>query len=158
MALISFNADMKIKVVFPPLTKSLSGGDRNKIGQTGTFKYEPRPQVETAQAINTETNFTPSTPEQDRFQKLGEDLDDLIAQAEKIEKVFRKRAAGIAFEYDVNNIQNESLIEAERDIFGVASGRVTYAMYEEILALEEKINKWISHQSIINDGSLGGVA
>ena len=64
---------MKIKVIFQPLTKSLSGGDRSKIGQTGTFKYEPRPQVETAQAVNTETNFTASTPEEDRFKKLGND-------------------------------------------------------------------------------------
>jgi hypothetical protein len=158
MPAISFNADLKIRVVFPTLTKSLPTSDRNKLGQTGTFKYEPRPQVETAQASNTETNFTASTPQKDRFNKLGEDLDDLIAEAERIEKVYRERSQGIVFEYDPANAQNEALATAEREIFGSASGRITYTMFEQILNLEEKINKWISHQSIINDGQLNGVA
>jgi len=157
MALISFNADMKIKVVYPQLTKQMSGSDKNYLGQTGTFKYEPRPQVETAQANNTEVNFSPSTSEKDRFNKLGENLDDLIAQAEKVEAAYRKRAEGVVVEYDVTDANNESIVDAENTLFGGASGKITYAMYERILDFEDKINKWISHQSIINDGKLNSV-
>lgn len=148
---------MKIRVVYPQLTKKMSGSDKSYLGQTGTFKYEPRPQVETAQVGNTEVNFSPSTPEKERFSKLGENLDDLIAQAEKIEAAFRKRAKNIVVEYDPTDAQNESLTDAESTLFGAASGRITYAMYERILEFEDKINKWISHQSIINDGKLNGI-
>lgn len=157
MASINFNADMKIKVVYPQLTKKMSGSDKSQLGQTGTFKYEPRPQVETAQASNTEVNFSPSTPQKERFNKLGVDLDDLISQAEKIEAAFRKRAADVVVEYDALDIANESISDAEATIFGVASGKITYAMYESMLEFEDKINKWISHQSIINDGKLNSV-
>lgn len=156
MAHINFNADVKIKVVFPLVTKSLKGDDRGRLNTTGAFTYSPKPQVDSAQSAITAVDFKEPVSNKVRAAKLRDNLGDLLTEIEKVKGFMAKKAKNIVFEYDPLLTQNELYAEAEETLFGVASGKITYAMFEQILNFEEKVDRWIAHKSIANGGSLNG--
>lgn len=156
MAVVNFNADIKIKVVFPNVTKSLKGDDRTRINTTGAFTYTPKPQVATAQSVMTDVEFKEPLSNKERANKLHGRLEDLLSEIEKVKAFMAKKAKNVVFEYDPSLTQNEIYADAEETLFGVASGTITYAMFEQILNFEEKIDRWIAHQSIANGGTLNG--
>lgn len=157
MAHISFNADCKVKVVFPNVTKSMKTQDRGRLNATGSFTYTPKPQVEVAQSVLEDSVSTEIPTTKERSAKLQAGLGNLLEEIEKIKTFMRKKAKGIVFEYDPTLTKNESYSDAEETLFGVASGTITYDMFEQILGLEEKIDRWIAHQSIANGGTLNGI-
>jgi hypothetical protein len=156
MAQISFNADVKIKVVFPYVTKSLKTGDKSRVEATGAFTYTPKPQIDTARRNITESNFQEATSNKDRAERLKAGLSDLLSEIAKIKAVMAKRAKNIFFQYDPMLTSNEAYADAEETLFGFASGTITFDMYQAVLDFEEKIDKWIAHKSIANGGNLGG--
>ena len=156
MAHINFNADVKIKVVFPIVTKSLKGDDRSRINTTGAFTYTPKPQVPSAQSTMTSVDFKEPISNKERAEKLHGRLDDLLKEIDKVKAFMAKKAKNVVFEYDPTLTQNEIYADAEETLFGYASGTITYAMFEQILNFEEKIDRWIAHQSIANGGTLNG--
>ena len=158
MASINFNADVKIKVVFPNLTKGISSSSRAQVTDTGAVKFEPRPQVDATRVAGLQGEFTEEIPQNERVEQLGQDLDTLIDEARKILKAFKKRAKRIQLEYNPDAPVNEALVEAEENVFGTRSGTITMDMYDQMLDLEERINKWLTHQSILNGGVIDGVA
>ena len=144
--------------LFPQLTKSLAGASREQITDTGAVTYQPRPQIETAKNSANLNDFTESPLQSEKVEELGKNLDELIEEATRLQKAFRKRAKNIVLEYNPDLLQNEGLAEAELNLFGTKNGEITYDMYEQILDLEEKIGRWLTHQSIINGGTIDGVA
>lgn len=156
MAHINFNADVKIKVIFPLVTKSLKGDDRTRLNTTGSFTYTPKPQVDSAQGAIMAADFKEPVSNKTRAAKLQSNLGDLLAEIEKVKAFMAKKAKNVVFEYDPNLTQNELYADAEETLFGVASGTITYAMFEQILNFEEKVDRWIAHQSIAGGGSLNG--
>lgn len=158
MAQINFNADFKIKVVYPYLTRSLTKDDKTRIGATGSFRYTPKPQVDSAQSANTTANYKEPASTKERAAKLQDGLLDLLKQIEQISQSMSKRAKGVVFKYDPALAENEEYTDAEETLFGFASGVITFDMYKQILDFEEKIDRWIGHQSIENNGKINGVA
>lgn len=158
MAIVSEDFDVKVRVVFPFLTKSLSTDDNQQINATGNFNFEPPPQVDTAQGLGTGESPVTETTAEDRAEGLKNDLGDLLKRFNRIQEAMKKRSQHIILRYDPELTENEALANAETDLFGVASGAITYAMYEQVIGYEEKVNKYISHLSIENEGVLNGRA
>lgn len=152
MAAISFNADIKIRVVLPLVTKQLNSSQRERVGASGAFPYQPRPQIDTARSFAESEERTIDNTE--RSEALKKRFDNMMIDLDKIQKAIRKRARNIVFEYDPNLTKNESYADAEETLFGYASGTITYDMYEQILELEKKLDAWIRHASVANGGTL----
>lgn len=158
MAAVTETFDIKIRVVFPFLTKSLPTDDSARINATGNFNFEPPPQVDTAQGAVVSQSSVKEISKPERVQNLKTGLNDLMADFDLIQKVMKKRAGHIALNYDPELTKNEALASAEMDLFGASTGRITYAKFEEVLAYHEKINKYIAHMSIENGGPLDAVS
>lgn len=152
MAQISFNADFKIRVVLPLVTKPLGSEQRQRVGASGAFPYQPRPQIETKASLTRDLGELPSAEE--RSEKLKTRFNNMLIDLEKIRKAIRKRAKNIAFEYDPLLTKNEAYADAEETLFGFASGVITYDQYEQLLEFEKKLDAWIRHASIANGGAL----
>ena len=104
----------------------------------------------------TDVEFKEPLSNKERANKLHGRLEDLLSEIEKVKAFMAKKAKNVVFEYDPSLTQNEIYADAEETLFGVASGTITYAMFEQILNFEEKIDRWIAHQSIANGGTLNG--
>jgi hypothetical protein len=158
MAVIIENFDVKIRVVFPFLTKSLPKNDSSRINATGNFNFSPPPQVDTAQGLVLEESPVKGQNYTERVDNLKSGLDQLMIDFDKIQDIMRKRSQHLILTYDPELTENEALANAEIDLFGSASGRITYQMFEQVLAYQEKINKYISHLSVENGGTVERVA
>lgn len=158
MATVSDNFDVKIRVIFPFLTRSLPVDDNTRINATGNFNFEPPPQVDTAQGLIVSESPVKEKTRKEKADDVKKDLCDLLLEFDKIQDVIKRRSKHITLKYDPELTKNEALADAEIEIFGQASGRITYDMYEQVLAYQEKINKYISHISIENGGQLDSVA
>lgn len=158
MAAVTDNFDVKIRVVFPYLTRSLPKNDNDRINATGNFNFNPPPQVDTAQGLILDPNPVKELSNESRIENLKTGLDNLLDDFDKIQEAMRKKASHLVLVYDPELTENEPLANAEKELFGSASGRITYKMFEEVLAFQEKINKYISHLSIENRGTLSRVA
>jgi len=155
---ISKTFDVQINVVFPFLTKILKEKDSDRIKASGSFNYESVPQVETAQGRKVSLNFQKADSNAVRMEKMKSDLQGMIDDFNRIEKVLEQRSQHIEFKYDPEASQNESLTDAEETLFGTASGNISFEMYKKVLEYEERIDRYISHQSIENGGPFSGVA
>lgn len=158
MAAETEDFDVKIRIIFPSLTKSLPQKDSERINATGTFNFEPQPQVDTTQGIAATEDFVQETNNKERVATLKNNFDEMIAELDRIGAAFEKRAKHITLEYDPELAENEALANAEMDIFGSVSGKITYEMFKQTVDFENKINKFISHQAIENEGVFGSVA
>lgn len=157
MARITLHADVRIHIVFPFFTKSLSSTQRDRVIATGSFPYVPKPQVESVQGSAAATASTQEELSVDeRVNNLKKEFDELLERLRKIKKAAQKRAKNVVFEYDPTLTDNEIYADAEETLFGFASGTITYAMYESILDFEKKIDKWIGYDAMIKAGSANG--
>ena len=152
------NFDVKIQVVYPYLTKSLNNKDRETVKAIGTFKFESRPQVETATSGAVQNNFVKAKSAADRAQTLKDKFGVLLSDLEKVEEVIKKRAGHITLKYNPELTENEALTNAEETVFGYPSGEITYARFKETIDFLSKVDKYISHQNVENQGVLSGVA
>jgi hypothetical protein len=156
MARVSIFADVRISVVFPFLTKSLKEEQRERVLATGIFPYVPKPQVESVQAASVRQVVDESIDTDRRISRLKVDFDDMLNRLRKIKDAARRRAKNIVFEYDPVLTENEAYTDAEETLFGVASGTITYSMYESLLEFEKKLDKWIGHKAISQEGLPNG--
>lgn len=153
MAYIEKTVDVLIKVVHPFLTKSLSSKDSSRLKATGTFNYVGQEQVDIGQSSLSSDNFSQDKTAQDKAEEIQDGLKKAINDINRIQEAIAKKANHIVFRYDPELAENEAIAQAEEDIFGFASGVITYEKYVAILEFEEKINKFISHMSIENEGN-----
>lgn len=157
MASISLSFDVKISIIRPYITKSLGGNDISRINETTNLKYESLKTL-TPQALGTPSNeindeevlsfLDQSIKELDT---LSENFGDLAAKAEQALK-------DIVFTYDVKKPEYETLANAERSLFGFASGIITFAKYKQLEELERIVNEEIQNRMIENGGKLDVVA
>jgi len=153
MAQVTNNFDVKIRIVHPLLTKPLPSTDRNRIQATGSFTFEPPPQVDVGQGPVSSLDLRQDEALEDKIQSVRNGLEKAIDDIDRLEELLRKRSGHITFRYDAELADNEDIALAEEDIFGFASGAITYDMYMGVLKFEEKINKFISHMSMENEGA-----
>jgi hypothetical protein len=158
VAAVSENFDFKIKVVFPLLTKSLTDDDSSRITATGNFNFEPPPQVDTAQGQSVgESPVTQKEPNE-RVETLKSEFKDILGDLDLIEDAMKKRSGHITFKYDPELAENEVMANAEEALFGIATGSITFDQFLEVIKYQRKINKYISHTSIENEGLFTGAA
>jgi hypothetical protein len=153
---ITSSYDVKISIVRPYVTKNLSNNDLARISQTTNLKFEK------AQTINAEytEHLVVLTDDEiidqlevslKELDALHDDFDDLAKQAEDALK-------GILFTYDVTLPENELIANAERALFGSATGVITFAKYKQLSELEEILNREVQERMIENNGQLDVVA
>ncbi len=150
MSVVTKTFDVRIDIKRPYTTKNISTDDFSKIIQTTTLKYESL-KTTSAQAPDqdqlepeTENPLAKAIAETDQ---LYEGFEDLAAQAEK-------DLNSIVFTYDTSLPENELIAEAERSLFGSASGVITFSKYKKVLAYEQIINRQISENMVTNGGTL----
>ncbi len=152
MASITQSFDVKISIIRPFITKDLSRDDFDKITQTTTLKYET-PKTKTPQGA---LSGPPLSDEEvgsylaDSIKELDQIYDEFDDLAAKAEKDLNK----IVYTYDVALAENEMIANAERALFGSASGVITLSKYKKVLAFEQIINREIQEQMISNGGIL----
>jgi Asp-tRNA(Asn)/Glu-tRNA(Gln) amidotransferase C subunit len=152
MASIAQSFDVKINIIRPYITKNLSQNDLQKINQTTALKYQAQKTTSPQGALEdiTTSNEEVSNYLVDSVKELDEiydSFDDLSIQAEKdLNK--------IVYTYDINLAENELIANAERILFGSASGVITFAKYKKVLAFEQIINREIQERMVNNGGIL----
>lgn len=151
MAIVTKSFDVKIDIKRPYITKNLSNDDFSKIIQTTTLKYESlkttAPQAATQVDETEEETENPLAEAIKETDQIYEAFEDLASQAEK-------ELNSIVFTYDPSLPENELMAEAERNLFGSASGVITFSKYKKVLAYEQIINRQISENMVENGGTL----
>lgn len=157
MTPISLSYDAKITIVRPYITKNITDTDLSRITQTTNLKYE------TLQTLSPQSlGVVPSDiPEEEVLSYLDESIkeldqisDDFGQLAQKAEEMVKN----IVFTYDISLPENEMMANAERAIFGSATGIVTYEKYKRLVELEEILNREIQERMVMNGGTLDVVA
>jgi len=157
MAAENRSFDVRINIIFPLLTKSLNDKDVDRIKATGAFNFESRPQVDTAIGELASLSFEKTTGTKERVENLKKEFNNMLGDFARLEKAMEKKASHIVLKYDPEVAENETLTDAEETLFGVATGEITYQMYKKVLDYEHKVNKYISHQSVENQGAFSAV-
>lgn len=153
MAAVTLSYDVKIVVVRPFITKNLSDTDLSRINQTTTLKYETlittNPQALSSGVISINDEEILSALDQSiaELDEIYQEFDDLGKKAEEALK-------SIVYTYDVTLPENELTAQAERDIFGSATGIITFEKYKKLIELEDIINREIQERMINNGGKL----
>jgi len=151
MAIVTKSFDVKIDIKRPYITKNLSNDDFSKIIQTTTLKYESlkttAPQAATQVDEAEEETGNPLAEAIKETDQIYEEFEDLASQAEK-------ELNSIVLTYDPSLPENELIAEAERNLFGSASGVITFSKYKKVLAYEQIVNRQISENMVENGGTL----
>lgn len=152
MATIKKFFDIKINIVRPYITRNISDSDSLKINQTTSLKYETlKTLAPEGVAVTSELSDEEVSGDlldlSKRLDKLCESFEDMMARAEKTLKQ-------IVFTYDVTLPENETIANAERNIFGSASGVITFEKYKKVLDFEEILNRELLERMIENNGVL----
>ena len=148
--------DVCIKVTSPAMTHSLMATDTYTLYDQGIFTYTAPIDVEYEKTGNIIIKESVSATSKERIAIVSTQITDMLQEIGKILGVFANRAGNITLTYDTQSLANEALASAEETIFGTKTGKITYSMYEKVLYLEGKIDKWLSHSSMVNQGAVHG--
>lgn len=157
MASVALSFDVKISIIRPYITKNLGNTDLTRINETTNLKYEslktlaPQSMGGSAQEPSDEEVLDYLDSSLKELDSIHDEFDDLSKKAEDVLKE-------IVFTYDVTLSENELLANAERALFGFASGIITFAKYKKINELEEIVNNEIQSRIVENGGRLDGAA
>lgn len=157
MASITLSFDVKISIVRPYITKNITDTDLGRITQTTNLKYETL-QTLSPQSSGTVSNTISNEEVLSSLAKSLEELDEIYDDFAQLEKKAGEALEKIVFSYDVLSTENELLANAERAIFGSASGVITYSKYQKLLELEQIFNREIQERMVTNGGTLNVVA
>lgn len=152
MAMVSKSFDVKISIIRPYITKNLSEDDFSKINQTTALKYEslkttaPQGSLGDPDISNEEvTDYLGDAVKE--LDAIYDGFEDLRAQAER-------ELNTVVYTYDFGLPENEMTANAERSLFGSASGVISFAKYKQVLAFEQILNREISERMVNNGGIL----
>ena len=157
MASITLSFDVKISIVRPYITKNITDTDLGRITQTTNLKYETL-QTLSPQSSGTVSNTISNEEVLSSLAKSLEELDEIYDDFAQLEKKAGEALEKIVFSYDVLSTENELLANAERAIFGSASGVITYSKYQKLLELEQIFNREIQERMVTNGGTFNVVA
>lgn len=157
MSSVAQSFDVKISIIRPYVTKNLSTEDLSKINQTTKLKYESL--KTNAPQFSSFQNEEPSDMEiLSLMDSSIAELDSLIEDFDDLSKKAEEAMDKIIFTYDPDDSENELIANAERSIFGTASGIITYSKYKTIRDYEEILNRELQERMTNNNGILDGVA
>ena len=157
MATITQSFDVKISIIRPFITKNLSDQDNSRIVQTTNLKYESLKTL-TPQGIKSDEAL-PSDEEVFNYIKQSVDELDLIHDSfGELAAMAEEALNKIVYTYDVEDPDQELTAEAERTLFGSATGIITFAKYKKLAEFEEILNREISERMTNNGGVLDVVA
>lgn len=157
MALVKQSFDVKINIIRPYITKNLSADDITRISETTNLKYESLKTI-TPQAFFDEDAGLSDTEVISEIDKRVKELNELIQEFDDLEEKATRAMNKIVFTYDVSDPANEFIANAERAIFGSASGVITFSKYKKLMEFEEIINRELQERMVNNNGVLDGVA
>lgn len=152
MASIEKMFDVRINIIRPFITKNIGDDDLSRITQNNNLKYESLKSSAPQGSIQEDTvgdyealdGLTEAINEMD---SIYDQFDDMSAMAERdLNK--------IVYTYDISLEENEMIANAERLLFGSASGVITFAKYKSVLAYEQILNREISETMINNGGTI----
>jgi hypothetical protein len=152
MSTVTKSFDVKINIIRPYITKNLSDNDFTKINQTTALKYESL-KTKTPEGIASTEEYSDEELV-DYLSDSVKELDDIYDNFDDLTKQAEKELNAIVYTYDVSLPENELIANAERVLFGSASGVITFAKYKKVLAFEQILNREISEQIVNNDGVL----
>jgi hypothetical protein len=150
MALISKTFDAKINVIFPHISRSIPSKDSDRIRATNFFRYESQKTVQTqggSVAAIEEVELTNSS----RLDIIDSELKELKKDFKKIEEHADKAFEGLVYTYNVQDESNEHIENAERNIFGDATGLITFSKYKQAKELLEAVDE-IIRERMVRDG------
>ena len=157
MASMDLSFDVKINIVRPYITKNLGNTDLSRINETTNLKYESLKTL-APQAI---AGALEQPSEEEVLSYLDnslKELDEIHDEFDQLAKKAEDNLKDILFTYDVTALENEPLANAERTLFGFASGIITFAKYKKLNELEQIVNNEIQSRMVENGGRLDGVA
>ena len=152
MTPITTSFDVRINIKRPFFTKNISADDLSKITETSSLKYES---LKTVGPQGYSDTAEPSSQQGlDSLSAVMEEMDAIYDEFEDIASKAAEEMNKIVFTYDISLQENEMIANAERALFGSASGVITFAKYQKILSYEQVLNRQISETMASNGGML----
>jgi hypothetical protein len=153
MASVTLSYDVKIVVVRPFITKNLSDTDLSRINKTTTLKYETLT-TNAPQAIGSGFSVIDDEEVLSALDQSIAELDEIHDEFDDLAKRAEEALKNIVYTYDITLPENELTAQAERDLFGSATGVITFEKYKKLMELEDIINVEIQERMINNGGKL----
>ena len=145
------NFDAKIRVVYPYITKGISDSDSERINRNTLMKYEPQKTIVSPTSISATEK---PVAQEERVKDLMKSLHTTHKKMGQLKKIGKKGIENVVYEYDVDDLDNEMLGDAEESLFGAATGKITFAKYQRALAYSRLIDAEIRRRTVANGGSL----
>lgn len=155
MASITKMIDVRINIIRPFITKNIADDDLSRITQNNNLKYESLKST-TPQGSIKEELFTDSQSLNALTNSIIE-MDSIYDEFEDLAAIAERELNKIVYTYDISLEENEMIANAERILFGSASGVITFAKYKKVLAYEQIVNRQIS-ETMVNSGGTINVA
>lgn len=146
---IEIDFDFKIVVTSPFLTKSLSRSVRERLTASGEFTFTEPKQVEVRLSAAEPASQLEGP---DVTDSLKIQLDETLGKMDNLASIIDSRCKHIIVTYDPNKKSDEAIAEACLKIFGEATGQITYKMYVEVIKYLQKLDKFLAHKSVENEG------
>ena len=125
--------DVKIRVVYPQISKNIPSKDKDQITATKTLKYEKRPVLATASSSLLSSSPTVEvSPIEEQVAQIKKEYQDLSSEINRFLEETDKELSGLFLQYDLEDEKNDMLAMSEEDLFGVASGTITYEMFLKV--------------------------
>ena len=122
--------DVLIRVDRPLISKNISSRDREKISASNLLKYEKQESVSAAlESVEQEAVEPRKITPREYAEEIKKDAQALSDEIQSFIDSSDKALADAYIEYDTNDEKNSMLVTAEEDLFGAATGLITYQMY-----------------------------
>lgn len=157
MASIAKHFDVSIKVQAPFTTKSITSTDNKRIHETTELKYQSPKNIEVTSNLLFEEAPVEVTAT-DRVMQSKERFKTLIDDFNELKQLAENRSKNFTYNYDILNLEQENIANAEREIFGDATGSISFGRYQDLLDFEVLLNKVIKEKTIQNGGAFNAVA
>lgn len=144
---IKKNFDVKIKIVFPYLTKNMSDKDSERISRSTLFKYKPQESIASPQMVS-QSEISEEKDDKDLALELIKRLKNIYDGLADLKKIARRGLKDIVYRYDVKNPENEQIYLAEEGLFGIPTGEITLNKYESALQFKSLIEKEVTRRAL----------
>lgn len=155
--MISKRFDVKINTIRLKRNKDLSEKDSNRIERKKDFIFTPQktiteiPQFSRKDSIELQSNS-------DSLTDIISELNEIQSNFQRLEEMNDRGISNFLYQYNTLDPQKELIKNAEEEIFGTASGAISYSKYKELLALSNIIDELLIERTIQNGGLINAVA
>jgi hypothetical protein len=153
MASISLSFDVRINIIRPFITKNISENDLGRITQNSALKYESLKTNVTQGSLDSGEDTDELSP-MDKLDESIKQMDSIYDDFNNLAEMAERDLNKIVFTYDPSLEENELIANAERELFGSASGVITFQKYKKVLAYEQILNREMSEKMVNNGGML----